>query len=169
MSIIALRLSAISLSAVFKKSLNKPALIALLFAASAVLTAVFSYSLQFYLQTDFVTLSLKTMLIPCFTWSVLMLLAWRNLGWERLLDYLVIAGWVCVVGSAVLVPGGIYNFCATQPSIVWSIANVGFCVLLMSGMFYRLLQKADFPLKWWWAYNVLICVNMSLFFASTKI
>jgi hypothetical protein len=144
-------------------------LIAILFLASAILTAVFSYSLQFYLQTDFVTLSLKTMLIPCFTWSVLMLLAWRNLGWERLLEYLKIAGWVCAVGSAVLVPGGIYNFYSPSPNILVSVLNVFFCVVLMSGMFKVMLKKAEFPVRWWWAYNVLICVNMSLFYASTRI
>ena len=139
-----------------------------LFIASIVLTAVFSYSLQFYLHENFVVLTLKTMLIPCFTWSILMAFAYKLLTKTERLQYLLVAGWVCAIGSAVLVPGGIYNFAVAQPHIEVSVVNVLLCVVVMSVLFYWLLQKKGFSLKWWWAYNVLICVNMTIFyFAAT--
>lgn len=110
--------------------------ICLLFLAAVLLTAVFSYSLNFYLQENWQWLTLKTMLIPCFTWSMLMLMAWMKLKGERKWQYLTISGWVCAIGSAALVPGGIYNFLADSPDIQWSVINVLVCVGLMSALFF---------------------------------
>jgi len=142
--------------------------IILLFFISIVLTAVFSYSLNVFLHLDIVVLTLKTMLIPCFTWSMLMLLAFFALPKEKRFNYLIIAGIVCAWGSAALVPGGIYNFTAAAPDVYISVASVIACVVLMSVLFFILLKKNGFSLKWWWAYNILICINMTLFYLSAK-
>jgi hypothetical protein len=141
----------------------------LLFVWAILLTAVFSYSLNVFLKEDFITLTLKTMLIPCFTWTMLLLLAWRQLPVAKRSAYFLNAGWVCAIGSAALVPGGIYNFSAGSPNITYSVINVLLCVVLMSVLFYFLLKKNNFSLRWWWAFNILICVNMTLFYLSTTI
>jgi hypothetical protein len=138
-----------------------------LFIASVLLTAVFSYSLNIFLKEDFITLTLKTMLIPCFTWSGLLIFAWVKLKGETRRRYFYIASGVCALGSAALVPGGLYNFIATDPDVKWSVASVIICVLLMSGLFYSWLKNNNFSLSWWLAYNVLIVVNMGLFYLST--
>lgn len=143
--------------------------VVLLFLASILLTAVFSYSLKIFLQENLTVLTLKTMLIPCFTWSVLLIAAFRKLSPHRRLQYFTIAGWVCAIGSAVLVPAGIYNFSEAQPEVLISVASVIGCVFIMSILFYTMLKKAGFSFKWWAAYNVLICINMSLFYLSTKL
>jgi hypothetical protein len=137
--------------------------------ASILLTAIFSYSLKIFLKEDFVILTLKTMLIPCFTWSVLITIAFIKLNKERRMQYFTIAGLVCAIGSAILVPAGIYNFYAYQPVENISIISVLICVIAMSILFYYLLAKANFSLKWWYAYNLLICTNMTLFYISTTI
>lgn len=139
----------------------------MLFLTAILLTAVFSYSLNVFLKLDFITLTLKTMLIPCFTWSVLLVFAWRQLTAVKRADYFLIAGWVCALGSLVLVPGGIYNFTADSPDIKYAIINVLLCVLMMSLLFYFILKKNNFSLRWWWAFNILICINMTLFYLST--
>ncbi|MEO7310292.1 MAG: hypothetical protein ABIX01_07850 [Chitinophagaceae bacterium] len=143
--------------------------VALLFLASILLTAIFSYSLKIFLKENFTVLTLKTMLIPCFTWSILLIGAFVKLNTERRLQYFTIAGWVCAIGSAVLVPAGIYNFLVDQPPVWISVVSVIACVIIMSALFYTMLNKAGFPIKWWISYNVLICINMSLFYLSTKL
>jgi hypothetical protein len=143
--------------------------IIVLFALSVLLTAVFSYSLNVFLHEGFVTLTLKTMLIPCFTWSMLMLLAWVKLKDKRRYEYLYIAGCVCAIGSAALVPGGLYNFIATDPDVRISVVSVLVCVAIMSISFYILLRKKRFSSFWLWAYNILIVINMTFFYLSTKL
>ena len=140
-----------------------------LFLLSIVLTAVFSYSLNVFLKLDIISLTLKTMLIPCFTWSILLLLAIFTLPKEKRINYGFIAGAVCAWGSAVLVPGGIYNFISASPDIRWSVASVICCVVLMSALFFIMLKKNGFGLCWWWAFNILICVNMTLFYLSATV
>ena len=135
-----------------------------LFLLSILLTAIFSYSLQVFLKEDYVTLTLQTMLIPCFTWIVLIISASQKFKAERFMDYCTIAGFVCLVGSAVLVPAGVYNFTAAKPDINYSIINVLACVFTMSILFYLLLRKNNFSIHWWWAYNILICINMGIFY-----
>ena len=136
----------------------------ILFLVSIFLTAIFSYSLQVFLNKDYVTLTLQTMLIPCFTWLVLIVSASQKFKAERFIDYCTIAGFVCLVGSAVLVPSGVYNFTAVKPDIDYSIINVMACVFIMSILFYLLLRRNEFSIKWWWAYNILICINMGIFY-----
>jgi hypothetical protein len=143
--------------------------IIVLFTVSILLTAVFSYSLNVFLQESFITLTLKTMLIPCFTWSMLMLLAWVKLKGERQWEYFYIAGCVCAIGSVALVPGGVYNFISTTPDVKWSVISVLACVAIMSISFYILLRKKNFSSFWLWAYNILIVINMVFFYLSTKL
>lgn len=139
-----------------------------LFIISILLTAVFSYSLAAFLRIGFISLTLKGMLIPCFTWSVLIIAAYQKMNRERFIDYLIIAATVCAIGSAVLVPGGVYNFISLQPVVKWSVVNVLVSVFVMSLLFYFLLRRKNFSLKWWWAFNILICINMTIFyFAAT--
>ena len=122
--------------------------IIVLFIAAILLTAVFSYSLQVFLQEDWIRLTLTTMLIPCFTWSILLLISYKKLTMQKCLKYFVIAGWVCVIGSAVLVPAGIYNFMVNSPDVKISVISVLFCVVLMSVLFFVLLKKNKFSSKW---------------------
>lgn len=136
----------------------------ILFLLSILLTAVFSYSLQVFLKQDYVTLTLQTLLIPCFTWAVLIISASQKFKADRFVEYCNIAGFVCVVGSAVLVPGGVYNFMAAKPDINYSIINVLLSVFIMSILFYVLLRRNMFSIHWWWAYNILICINMAIFY-----
>jgi hypothetical protein len=135
-----------------------------LFLLSIMLTAVFSYSLEIFLKEDFISLTLQTMLVPCFTWSMLLLAALQKFTKERFVAYFTLAGLVCAVGSAVLVPGGVYNFMVTNPAAIVSVINVLASVVIMSGLFYVLLRRNNFSIKWWWAYNILICINMTLFY-----
>jgi len=138
--------------------------IIILFLLSILLTSIFSYSLQVFLNEDYVTLTLQTMLIPCFTWTVLIISASQKFKTERFIDYCTIAGVVCLTGSAVLVPSGVYNFIAVKPDINYSIINVLVCVCIMSILFYALLRRNGYSIKWWWAYNILICINMGIFY-----
>lgn len=140
----------------------------ILFLLSILVTALFSYSLQVFLKQDYVTLTLQTLLIPCFTWIVLIISASQKFKAERFIDYCTIAGLVCLVGSAVLMPAGVYNLTAIHPDINFSIINVLVCVFIMSLLFYLLLRKNEFSLKWWWAYNILICINMGIFYWVAK-
>jgi hypothetical protein len=142
--------------------------IVLLYIASILLTAVFSYSLNVFMHETLLWLTIKTMLIPCFTWSMLMLLAWNRLKGERRMQYLTIAAWVCAIGSAALVPGGIYNFSAKYPDVNWSLFSVIFCVVLMSVLFYIWLKAARFSPWWWTAYNILIITNMTIFYLAAR-
>ena len=136
----------------------------ILFLLSVALTSVFSYSLQVFLKQDYVTLTLQTMLIPCFTWTVLILSAAKKFTAKKFLDYCIIAGLVCTAGSAVLVPVGVYNFTSIKPDINYSIVSVVVCVIIMCILFYVLLRRNNFSLNWWWAYNILICINMAIFY-----
>ena len=139
-----------------------------LFAASVLLTAVFSYSLQEFVAGSFIIFSLKTMLIPCFTWSILLISAYYYLPAQQRMKYFLIAGWVCAAGSAVLVPAGIYNFISAHPDLQVSVTSVLICVVLMSFLFYLLLTKEKISLKWWFGFNVLIVINMVLFYLAAK-
>jgi hypothetical protein len=109
------------------------------------------------------------MLIPCFTWLILIFSASQKFRAGRFIDYCTIAGFVCLAGSAVLLPAGVYNFTAAKPDINYSIINVLVCVLIMSLLFYILLRRNEFSIRWWWAYNVLICINMAIFYLVTGI
>ena len=140
----------------------------ILFILSILLTAVFSYSLQVFLKEDYVTLTLNTMLIPCFTWTALIIISYLKLERERLIEYITIAGLVCATGSAILVPAGVYNFLAAKPDIDYSIISVLACVLAMSILFFVLLRRNNFSLNWWWAYNILICINMAIFYLVAR-
>ena len=137
-----------------------------LFVASVLLTAVFSYSLQKFVPGSFVIFSLKTMLIPCFTWSILLITAYYHLQQEERIKYFLIAGWVCAAGSATLLPAGIYNFVRARPDLEVSVTSVLICVVLMSFLFYVLLSKEKISLRWWFGFNVLIGINMGLFYLA---
>jgi hypothetical protein len=141
---------------------------AMYFLASVLLTAIFSYSLQKFLDESFTMLSLKTVLIPCFTWTILLISSYASMQREQWWRYVVISGWICMIGSAMLVPCGVYNFIAVMPDIRLSVISVAASVVLMSLLYYRNLPAAGVSLSWWWAFNILICINMTLFYLSIK-
>ena len=136
----------------------------LLFFISIILTAIFSYSLKTFLSLDYVALTIKTIIVPCFTWTILLLTAYKKLDGKEFLNYSLIAGVVCAIGSALLVPVGIYNFIEVKPNVNYSIASVLISVCCMSFLFFVLLRRNNFSLQWWWAYNILICTNMTIFY-----
>ena len=139
-----------------------------LFIIAVLLTAVFSYSLKVFLNADFVRHTLKTMLIPCFTWGILLLAAYIKFPVQKRMQYFTLAAWVCAIGSAVLVPAGIYNFFCSSPDIQVSVISVLVCVVVMSGLFFLFLSKENFSLTWWLGFNVLIIINMFLFYLAVK-
>lgn len=140
----------------------------LLYATSVLLTGIFSYSLQSFMQDGLIMFSLKTMLIPCFTWIILIISGYIKIRKEKRLGFLQLTGFVCAWGSAVLVPAGIYNFLASDPEIMISVTSVFASVLLMSVMFYKLLPSYGMNRSWWWAFNILICINMTLFYLAAN-
>ncbi|HEY8659990.1 MAG TPA: hypothetical protein VIL78_13230 [Hanamia sp.] len=74
---------------------------------------------------------------------------------KRFVAYCTIAALVCAVGSAVLVPGGVYNFISANPDSNYSVINVLISVVTMSVLFYVLLRRNNLSTNWWWAYNIL--------------
>ncbi len=138
------------------------------YTASILLTAIFSYSLRAFMHEEWLLFSMKTMLIPCFTWTVLIILAWVKLPGDKRLGFLHVSGLICLWGSVVLVPCGIYNFSSSSPQLIFSVISVFSSVVIMSLLFYLLLPQKDLNLFWWWAFNVLICINMVFFYFSAK-
>ena len=139
-----------------------------LFFTALLLTAVFSYSLKVFLKADFLRLTLKAMMIPCFTWCVLLLVAYVKFPLPKRMQYFTLAAWVCAIGSAVLVPAGLYNFFCSSPDIQVSVISVIVCAVVMSALFFLFLSKANFSLTWWLGFNVLIIINMILFYLAVK-
>src|SRR5215475_7101783 len=96
--------------------------IILLFIGSFLVTAVFSSSLKVFFQAvSWREVLVKGLLIPCFTWTIQLLLSavfldgpGRLLYWNRL-------GWVCLIGSIALLPAAFYNYLNAQPWVWVSI------------------------------------------------
>jgi len=38
------------------------------------------------------------------------------------------------------------------------------CPYINFFLFYVLPRRNNFSLNWWWAYNILICINMAIFY-----
>src|ERR1043165_3073468 len=92
--------------------------IILLFIASFVVTAIFSASLKVFFQTvSWREVLTKGLLIPCFTWTIQLLLSAVFLDGKSRLRYWNRLGWVCLLGSIALLPAGFYNFQTAQPSV----------------------------------------------------
>src|SRR5678809_695896 len=77
--------------------------IILLFLSSFLVTAVFSASLKVFFQTvSWREVLIKGLLIPCFTWTIQLLLSAIFLDGKSRLRYWNRLGWVCLIGSIAL-------------------------------------------------------------------
>ncbi|MCA1616039.1 MAG: hypothetical protein LC800_18450 [Acidobacteria bacterium] len=141
--------------------------IALLFALSFLVTAIFSVSLKtFFAANSWGEVLAKGLLIPCFTWAAQLLLSVAYLGGRRRMIYWEQLGVVCLAGSAALMPAAVYNFAAGSPRPGVSAANVLASVVLMAAMFYGRVRSRGFGARWAASWIALICVNMSLYLYS---
>jgi hypothetical protein len=120
--------------------------IILLFIGSFLVTAVFSASLKVFFQAvSWREVLIKGLLIPCFTWTIQLLLSAVFLKREDRLTYWNRLGWVCLIGSFALLPAAFYN---------------------LAVMLHYLLQRAGFRWLWTLSWIVLIAINMSLYLSS---
>ena len=144
--------------------------ICILFIASFVVTAVFSVSLKTFFAAESWTLNLsKGLLIPCFTWTVqLILSAFLLRGAERIF-YWTQLGIICLVGSIALLPAAFYNFTVAVPSPIYSIVSVLLCVAIMCVTLYFLLKPRNYNALWTLGWTATIIVNMSLYAYSINL
>ena len=141
--------------------------IAVLFALSFLVTAIFSVSLKvFFASASWGEVLGKGLLIPCFTWAAQLLLSVAYLRGARRMVYWEQLGVVCLAGSAALMPAAIYNFAASSPRPEVSAVNVLASVVLMGAMFYGRVRAHGFGARWAASWIALICVNMSLYLYS---
>lgn len=141
--------------------------IILLFIGSFWITAVFSASLKVFFQpVSWREVLTKGLLIPCFTWTIQLVLSAAFLNGESRLRYWNRLGWVCLIGSIVLLPAAFYNFLSVQPWMWMSIINVLASVVLMVTTLHVLLRRAGFRWQWTFSFLVLIIINMLLYLSS---
>lgn len=85
--------------------------ILLLFIGSFLVTAVFSASLKvFFESVSWREVLTKGLVIPCFTWTIQLLLSAIFLDGRSRLRYWDRLGWVCLIGSIALLPAAFYLF-----------------------------------------------------------
>ena len=141
--------------------------IILLFIGSFLVTAVFSASLKvFFQEVSWREVLIKGLLIPCFTWTVQLVLSAAFLKTEDRLTYWNRLGWVCLIGSIALLPAAFYNLRSATPWVWISILNVLASVVLMAVTLHFLLRRAGFRWLWTLSWVVLIVINMSLYLSS---
>jgi len=143
--------------------------IILLFIGSFLATAVFSASLKvFFQEVSWREVLIKGLLIPCFTWSVQLLLSAAFLKTQDRLTYWNRLGWVCLIGSIALLPAAFYNLRSASPWVWISIANVLASVAIMAVTLHLLLRRAGFRRLWTLSWVVLIVINMSVYLSSVS-
>lgn len=141
--------------------------IILLFIGSFLVTAVFSASLKVFFQAvSWREVLIKGLLIPCFTWTLQLLLSAAFLDAKSRLRYWNHLGWVCLIGSIVLLPAAFYNVLTVQLWVWVSIVNVLASVVLMAITLHLLLRRDGFRWQWTLSWCVLIVINMSLYLSS---
>ena len=141
--------------------------IILLFTGSFLVTAVFSTSLKVFFQpVSWREVLTKGLLIPCFTWTIQLLLSTAFLDRQSRLKYWSRLGLVCLIGSIALLPAAFYNFLTVQPWVWISIVNVLASVVLMAITLQALLCRDGFRWTWTLSWLVLIVINMSLYLSS---
>lgn len=142
----------------------------ILFLSSFLVTAVFSVSLKTFFAAESWTLNLsKGLLIPCFTWTVQLILSALLLGGADRLFYWTQLGVICLVGSIALLPAGVYNFLVAAPSPLVSIFSVLVCVAIMCVTLYFRLKPQKFSPFWTLGWTATIIVNMSLYAYSINL
>lgn len=141
--------------------------IILLFTGSFLVTAVFSASLKVFFQTvSRREVLIKGLLIPCFTWTLQLLLSAAFLDGRSRFRYWNRLGWVCLIGSIALLPAAFYNLLTVQPWVWISVVNVLASVVLMAMTLHMLLRRDGFRWQWTLSWVVLIVINMSLYLSS---
>jgi hypothetical protein len=148
-----------------KPKLNEKSIV--LFIGSFLVTAVFSASLKiFFHELSWREVLIKGLLIPCFTWTIQLLLSAIFLKSEHRLTYWNRLGWVCLIGSIALLPAAFYNLRSATPLVWISILNVLASVVLMAVTLHFFLRRAGFRWLWTLSWGVLIVINMSLYLSS---
>lgn len=143
--------------------------IVLLFALSFIVTAAFSASLKvFFIEASWGEVLSKGLLIPCFTWSVQLILSASGLRGERRRVYWGQLGVVCLIGSVALLPAALYNLTASRPLATVSVLSVLASVVLMASSLYLWLRRRGFHGLWSASWILLILVNMSLYLYSVS-
>ena len=100
--------------------------IILLFIGSFLVTAVFSASLKvFFQEVSWREVLIKGLVIPCFTWTVQLLLSAVFLKAGDRLTYWNRLGWVCLIGSIALLPAAFYNLRSATPWVWISMFLAG--------------------------------------------
>ena len=141
--------------------------IAVLFALSFAVTAIFSASLKvFFAAESWGEVLVKGLLIPCFTWAVQLILSAIYLRGGRRLVYWEQLGAVCLAGSAALLPAAAYNFAADSPRPEVSALNVAASVVLMGVILHGRVRARGFGARWAASWIALVCLNMSLYLYS---
>src|ERR1044072_9668344 len=141
--------------------------IILLFIGSVLVTAVFSASLKvFFQEVSCREVLTKGLLIPCFTWTIQLLLSAVFLKTADRLTYWNRLGWVFLIGSIALLPAAFYNLRSATPWVWISILNVLASVVLMAVTLHFLLRRAGFYLLWIFILVVLLVIKISSFFFS---
>ncbi|HEX8476374.1 MAG TPA: hypothetical protein VF666_20405 [Pyrinomonadaceae bacterium] len=151
------------------KFATKPSLTAILilFGLSFLVTGVFSASLKvFFAAESWTEVLVKGIVIPCFTWTVQLILSAVYLSAERRTLYWTQLGIVCLVGSVLLLPAAFYNFTFQHPSPWVSVVNVLSSVAIMAWCLYGRLRAYHFRPLWAVGWVVLIMINMSLYLWS---
>lgn len=141
-----------------------------LFLLSFLVTAVFSVSLKTFFADESWSLNLsKGLLIPCFTWTVQLVLSAFLLRGEERLFYWTQLGIICLVGSIALLPAAFYNFAVAQPLPFVSIISVLLCVGIMCVTLFFRLKPRGYNLLWTIGWTATIIVNMSLYARSINL
>ena len=144
--------------------------IVVLFTASFLVTAVFSVSIKTFFAAESWSVNLsKGLLIPCFTWTVQLLLSALLLRGAERIFYWTQLGIICLVGSFALLPAAFYNFAADNPSPLVSIVSVLLCVAIMCVTLYFRLRPRNYNASWTIGWTATIIVNMSLYAYSINL
>lgn len=144
--------------------------IVILFVLSFLVTAVFSVSIKKFFAAESWALNLsKGLLIPCFTWTVQLVLSALLLRGAERLFYWTQLGIICLVGSMALLPAGFYNFAVAAPSPYVSILSVLLCAAIMCATLYFRLKPGGYNPLWTLGWTATIIVNMSLYAYSINL
>ncbi len=142
----------------------------ILFALSFLVTTIFSASLKvFFGEQSWAEVLLKGLLIPCFTWTVLLIVSTIFFQRERRIIFWTQLGVVCLLGSAALLPAALLNLRLRQPPLLASVVNVLFSVALMGVVLYLRLSRYGFGRKWTFGWCGLILINMSFYLLSVAV
>lgn len=144
--------------------------IGILFILSFLVTAVFSISIKSFFTAESWALNLsKGLLIPCFTWTVQIVLSALLLRGAERFFYWTQLGIICLIGSVALLPAAFYNFATAEPSPFFSIISVLSCVTIMCVTLYFRLKPHKYSLFWTLGWTATIIVNMTLYAYSIRL